>query len=70
MHFYYVAGKQHLDLTGNLILSKNPQLVSAPAKSAAPKTHRGSYILVERLTFLQRLRVTYIAVVYIWGSHR
>jgi len=67
MRFYFDKGKQHLDLSGNLILSSNPEFISAPAKSAAPRVHRARYIMVARLSTLQRVRASYITLRLIWG---
>lgn len=68
MNFYYVKGKSHLDLTGNLILSKNNQLITAAAISAAPKVHKARYCMLGSLTRWQKVRATFMVLAFIWGK--
>lgn len=67
MYFHYKAGKRYLDLKGNLILSKNENLIEAKAKSAAPYTKNGQYVLLKKLGFRQKIYATFIALKFIWG---
>ena len=66
MHFHYIKGAQYLDLKGNLVLSRNIEFITAPAKSAAPKVRNGKYIMLSRLSFVQKLKATVRAIDFIW----
>jgi len=67
MRFFYKKGRRYLDLRGNLILSKNDNLIEAPAKSAAPYTKNGTYVMIKKLSFRQKITATYIAIAFIWS---
>jgi len=68
MYFYKVAGKQWLDLSGNLILSKNHDLIVARSTSAAPrKVIKGRYIInILNMSFRNKIKATYIVLSFIW----
>lgn len=67
MRFYLDRGKQHLDLTGNIILSKNRNFIEAPVKSSAPKVHRAKYFMLQSLTTRQKIKATFRVIAFIWG---
>ena len=70
MYFFKKQGKQYLDLTGNLILSKNDQLIKTRSTSAAPhKALNGTYICnAGDLNFIGKLKATVLAMRFIWGQ--
>lgn len=72
MYFFKQGGKQYLDLRGDLVLSHNDALVKARVKSAAPRAVRNSlYVLgIPALGFWRKVRVTSVAIRFIWGKSR
>ena len=72
MYFFQKAGKQHLDLRGNLILSHNDTLVKARVKSSAPRyVKNAKYILdINGMGFIQKIRATKAAISFIWGKNQ
>ncbi len=69
MNFFLVRGKQHLDLSGNIILSKNRNFVEAPVKSSAPRIHRAKYFMLQSLTTRQKIVATFRVIGFIWGRN-
>lgn len=68
MHFFVKKGKQHLDLSGDLILSHNKDLVSTRNKSAGPtKVIGAKYVLLSTLTFWQKMKATFRVIGHIWS---
>lgn len=70
MYFFRKKGKQYLDLTGNLILSYNDQLVKARSASVGPKKVLNAQFILNtgKLTFWGRIRATRVAMRFIWGK--
>lgn len=69
MYFFKEGGKQILDLTGNLILSFNDELVKARAPSAAPDSVKNpKRIMVNKLGFFRKIKATFIVIGFIWGK--
>jgi len=68
MYFYFIKGKQHLDLTGNLILSHNDALIKARVPSAAPKIKNGRYIISTK-GFIRKVKATWNVMWFIWGDY-
>lgn len=65
------SNKTELDLHGNLILSKNTQLVSAPSKKRAPEAvSNARYIILTELTFWQKVKACFLACHYIWSKKK
>lgn len=63
MRFYKRKGKQHLDMTGDLVLTRNKDLCSCSSRSAMPHSVKGGYLLdVSK----HRLTATWLAVRFIW----
>lgn len=68
MYFFKKDGKQHLDLTGNLILTHNDQLIKARQKSIAPVSAKHArFIEVAKLTFWGKLRAVWHTVRFVFG---
>ena len=69
MYFFKKEGRQYLDLTGNLILSHNDQLVKARVKSAAPtKVLNAQYAVnVKQLNFRNKLKLIWMIYKFIFG---
>ena len=66
MLFTKVKGKQYLDMSGNLVLTKNEQLVAVTAPSAMPKgIQGGEHAFVRKGS---RLRATLTALNFIWSK--
>jgi hypothetical protein len=70
MLFSKEKGKQTLDLKGNLILSKNDNLVEATSKSAAPAytSKNPHYIMLGKLGRRSKFLASIIAIKFIWGK--
>lgn len=69
MFFFKQNGKQQLDLSGNLILTRNEHLIRAKSKINAPrKTYNANFIKMRKLGFFGRIKATIIAVRFIWQS--
>lgn len=69
MHFYKERGKPQLDAKGNLILSKNRQIVTTTRSSAGPtQMQNARYIMIRELGFRGKLAATLAAISWIWGS--
>lgn len=68
MYFYYDKGKQHVDLQGDLVITHNKNLVMARAKSAAPKVHNVSYVVLPGLGIWRKIKATLLVVGFIWGE--
>lgn len=70
MYFFFKNKKQYLDLTGDLILSHNDQLVKARTKSAGPvKVLNAKFVInAGKLTFWGKWKATKIALSFIWGK--
>ena len=69
MYYYRKAGKQIVDLRGNLILSHNSDLVKCRVKSSAPGgVQNPKYIMVSKLGFISKIKATYYATRFIWGK--
>lgn len=67
MYFSKEQGKQILDLSGDLILTHNKNLVIGRVKSAAPASIRNAKsIMLNSLSFFRRIQATFIVVRYIW----
>ena len=68
MYFFKKKGKQYLDLTGNLILSKNKDLILYTAKSAIPHAvYNAKYLLkVNQYNIISKIKTTLIAIRFIW----
>lgn len=65
MYFFKKKGKQYLDLTGNLILSHNDDLVKTRLKSAAPhKIFNATFIVLGN----KKLKSTITVLRFIWGK--
>ncbi len=69
MYFYKIKGGQHLDLSGNLILSHNDTLIKARVSSAAPKgVKHAKYVLnVSKLSFWKKVSVIFSVIRFVWG---
>lgn len=70
MYFYKKQGKQYMDLTGNLILSSNDELIKARSKSAAPhKAFNAKFVInTGDLNRRGKLKATLLALRFIWGK--
>ena len=70
MYFFKKKGRQYLDLTGNLILSHNDQLIKARVSSAAPHKALNAKFIVNAgdLNLIGKLKATWIALCFIWGK--
>lgn len=70
MHFHRHKGKQILNLQGNLILSKNDDLVSCVSPSAAPNRVQCAYYVkgLAKAGFMAKLRATGRAIAFIWSK--
>ena len=69
MYFYKEQGKQHLDLTGDLIITHNRNIITARVPSAGPsKVKHAQYIEARKLNLMGKLRATVVALLYIWGK--
>ena len=70
MYFFKKGGKQFLDLTGNLILSHNDQLVKSRVPSAAPtKILNAKFAVnISKLNFLLKIKTTWAVLRFVWGS--
>lgn len=70
MYFFFKNKKQYLDLTGNLILSHNDQLVKVRTKSAGPTKVLNSKFIINcgLLTIWGKWKATKIALGFIWGK--
>jgi hypothetical protein len=69
MHFYKTKGKPQLDASGNMILSKNDQLVTTTSASAGPRALQNArYIMLKPLGFRGRCVASVAALSYIWGG--
>lgn len=67
MHFLKHKGKQCFDLRGDFILTKNEELVTAVAPSAAPRSVKfARYILLKGLGFRGKIRATFRVIQFIW----
>ena len=65
MYFFKKRGKQYLDLTGNLILSHNDNIVKARSKSAGPSSiFNDKYIILGD----HRIKATIATLRFIWGK--
>lgn len=68
MYFKKEGGKQILDLKGDLVLTKNNNLVIGRVKSAAPAAVRnGKYILLNKLGFFRKIQATLQVINFIWS---
>lgn len=71
MKFLRIGKNRTFDLAGNLILSKNPELLTATHRNVAPeRTINRNYIMLNGLNFRKKLRASRAAVAYIWGSKK
>ena len=70
MYFFLNKGKQYLDLTGDLVLSQNDQLVKARSKSAAPVKVLNAKFVVNagKLNFRGKLKATILVLRFVWGK--
>ena len=69
MIFYKKHGKPQLDASGNLILSKNDELVATTSSSAGPRNlENANYVMLRPLGFLGKIRASTIALNWIWGE--
>lgn len=69
MYFFKQNGKQHLDLTGDLILSQNDALIKARVKSIAPVSAKNAqYILVGGLSFFGKLQALLHVADFLFGK--
>lgn len=69
MHFSKKNGKVQLNLSGNLILSKNADLTSTTSRSASPRdVTNAKYIMLRGARFRQRVKATAHALAFIWGE--
>lgn len=69
MYFSKCKGKQTLDLKGNLILSKNAELVAAASKSSSPNfSTNPHYVLLAKLNRRQKLVAMWVAFNFIWSE--
>ena len=66
MVFKKVKGKQHLNVHGNLVLTKNAQLVTVTVPSAMPAVIQGGEHAFVRKG--NRLRATLTALNFIWSK--
>lgn len=69
MHFHKEKGRQVLDMSGDMVLTFNKDLVSARSKSAAPQVvRRATYICdMGRLTLRGKIATSFRALAFIWG---
>lgn len=70
MYFFKLKGKQFLDLRGDLVLSHNKDLVVARVGTAAPRYVKNAKSItgISGLKPLRKLRATFAAIRFIWGS--
>ena len=67
MHFYMEKGKQRLDLTGNLILTVNENLVAIRSSSAGPRiVEKPHYLRLRGAKFKGKMLASIIALKFIW----
>lgn len=68
MHFRKVQGKQHLDMEGDLLITRERTVVATVSKSAGPAkvTNARSIHLPELTTRGKKLRACIIACLKIW----
>ena len=68
MYFTKENGNQILDMAGDLVLTKNNNLVIARVKSAAPKAVRNAkHILLNELSFFRKVQATLQVARFIWS---
>ena len=71
MYFFFKQKKQYLDLTGNLILNHNDNLVKARIKSAAPsKINNATFVELSGLNPIWKIKATFAAIGFIWGKNK
>lgn len=70
MYFHKEKGRQVLDMTGDLILTFNKDLIVARSKSAAPPVVRSATYICDmgRLTFRGKCAASMRAIAFIWGK--
>lgn len=70
MYFFKKSGRQYLDLTGNLILSHNDQLVKSRSTSARPTKILNAKFIINagNLRIRDKLKATIITLRFIWGK--
>ena len=70
MRFSKKKGRQTLDLSGNLIVTRNAELISKTSSSAAPNTVQGArWVSVgESVGFWGRVKATLWVIGYVWGG--
>lgn len=69
MHFHLKKGRQILDLSGNLILSKRDDLVTSFPSSAGPKRVRFAHYVpgLHKAGIIGKLKASRAALRFIWG---
>ena len=69
MYFYKNKGKQVLDLTGNLILTHNDQLIKARVTSAGPSRVRNAKFVdnIAGGSLKRKIKATFSVIAFIWG---
>jgi len=68
MHYFKKKGKTQLDARGNLILSKNAQLVTTTSSSAGPtEVGNANFVMLRGRGFMGKVRASTIALNWIWG---
>jgi hypothetical protein len=69
MHYFKKKGKPQLDASGNLILSKNAQLVTTTSSSAGPASlDKVNYVMLRGRGFMGKVRASTIALNWIWSK--
>ena len=66
MHFYKEKKQTHLDMSGELLLTRNEKPVTCNVRSAVPKTIKGGTVL--HVAKGCRIRATLSALKFIWGG--
>lgn len=71
MLYFGKAGRQCLDLSNELILTVDKNLVTCKSKKWGPKeVHNASFISVGSLSFWKKIKACFIVFKFIWTAKR